>query len=128
MAARAESVTDRLGVAKGLEALVRIQRKLRAPGDEALTLLRRLATPGSGEAATGARVRRLALDALISAAAMDDDVLRQVAKDPDAQVRRVAMHAATAGGARVTADAGLAVLNTGLADDSPAVRFEALRS
>src|SRR5439155_10596869 len=64
MAGRAGSVTDRLALAKGLEAFVRTQRKLRAPGDEALALLRRLATPPAADAATGARVRRLALEAL----------------------------------------------------------------
>jgi cyclophilin family peptidyl-prolyl cis-trans isomerase len=128
MAARAESVTDRLGVAKGFEALVRIARKLRAPSDEALTRLRHLATPGPGEAATGARVRRLALEALTSAAAIDDDVLRQASHDPDAQVRRIAMRAAASGGRAVTADAARAVLSAGRADDSPAVRLEALRS
>ena len=128
MAARAESVTDRLGVAKGFEALVRIARTLRAPSDDALTRLRRLAAPGQGEAATGARVRRLALEALTSAAAIDDDILRQASRDPDAQVRRIAMRAAASGGRAVTADAARAVLGAGRADDSPAVRLEALRS
>src|SRR4051812_11933754 len=45
MATRAESVSDRLGIAQGFEALVRIHRKLREPGDDALALLRRFGTP-----------------------------------------------------------------------------------
>jgi hypothetical protein len=99
MASRVETVTDRLGVAKGFEALVRLHRKARAPGGEAVALLRRLATPAPGESSTGVRVRRLAIEALISAAAIDDAVLGAVAHDPDAQVRRLAMRAtAPAGG------------------------------
>jgi len=129
-AARGDSVTDRLGVAKGFEALVRIHRKLRAPGAEALASLRHLVTPGPGEALTGARVRRLALEALISAAAVDDEVMRAVSRDPDAQMRRIAMRAAaTAGRGGTAAESTVArgVLNAGLADDSPPVRLEALR-
>ena len=125
------SVTDRLGVAKGFEALVRLHRKVRPPGGDAVALLRRLATPGRGESSTGARVRRLALEALISAAAVDDAVLSAAAQDPDAQVRRLAMRAtAPAAGAAstVTPDAAEAVLAAGARDGSPAVRLEALRS
>src|SRR5712691_1757034 len=108
MDARSESVTDRLGVAKGLEALVRIQRQLRAPGGEALTCLRRLAMPGAADASTGARVRRLALEALITASAVDGEALRAASHDPDAQVRRLAMRAA-AGASGVTPDEARAV-------------------
>ncbi len=128
MDARSESVTDRLGVAKGLEALVRIQRKLRAPGGEALTCLRRLAMPGAADASTGARVRRLALEALITASAVDGEALRAASHDPDAQVRRLAMRAAAAGDGGVTPDEARAVLAAGRGDDSSVVRLEALRS
>ena len=132
MASRVESVNDRLGVAKGFEALVRNQRQVRAPGSDAVAALRRLATPGRGESSTGARVRRLALEALISASAVDDAVLSAAAQDPDAQVRRLAMRATTAaaGGVAgtVTPDAAQTVLTAGARDGSPAVRLEALRS
>jgi cyclophilin family peptidyl-prolyl cis-trans isomerase len=134
MAARAQSVDDRLGVAKGFEALVRIQRKLRPPSDDALGVLRRYANPAQGESLTGARVRRLALDALISAGAVDEALLRVVAHDPDAQVRRLAMRALvpipmTEGTttATVGADAAREALIVAAADPSPAVRLEALR-
>jgi cyclophilin family peptidyl-prolyl cis-trans isomerase/HEAT repeat protein len=134
MATRAQAVDDRLGVAKGFEALARIQRKLRPPSDDALALLRRYASPAQGESLTGARVRRLALDALISAGAVDDALVRVVAHDPDAQVRRLAMRAlvtmpATEGttAATVGANAAGEVLAAAAVDASPAVRFEALR-
>src|SRR5262249_10839562 len=120
--------TDRLGVAKGLEAFVRVQRKLRAPGEGTIAMLTRMATPGSADAATGARIRRLALEALIGIAAIDVQVLGAAAHDPDGQVRRIAMRAAApAASPTVSAANAHAVLATGAADDSPAVRLEALR-
>jgi cyclophilin family peptidyl-prolyl cis-trans isomerase len=128
MAGRAETVTDRLGVAQGLEALVRTQRKLRQPTDEALALLRRLAMPMKGEAVTGARVRRLALEALTTAAAVDVETLGAAAHDPDAQVRRLAMRAAAAAAPQVPAADLHSLLTAGRVDDSPIARFEALRS
>jgi len=128
MAGRAETVTDRLGVAQGLEALVRTQRKLRAPGEDAVAVLRRLATPVKGEAVTGARVRRLALEALTSAMLVDVDTLGAAAHDPDAQVRRLALRAAAAAAPEVPAAELHRVLTALRADDSPIVRLEALRS
>src|SRR5262249_50267675 len=121
-------VTDRLGVAKGLEAFVRVHRKLKPPGADAIALLGRFATPGASDAATGARIRRLALDALITIAAIDAPVLAATAHDPDGQVRRIAMRAAVpAAGPAVTADQAHSALTGGLTDDSPPVRLEALR-
>jgi cyclophilin family peptidyl-prolyl cis-trans isomerase len=122
---RSEAVTDRLGVAKGFEALVRVSRKLRDPGTDALALLRRYATAGGAEATTGARVRRLALEALITAsttggdanaASMAAGAASMAAGDKDAQVRRIALRAAPA-------DAIVAAVR----DESPMVRLEALR-
>src|SRR5262249_19050263 len=80
------------------------------------------------DAAVGARIRRLSLEALIAAAAVDVNVLGAAAHDPDAQVRRLAMRAASPqAAAGVGADEAHAVLSTGRADDSPSVRIEALR-
>jgi cyclophilin family peptidyl-prolyl cis-trans isomerase/HEAT repeat protein len=126
-AARASTVTDRLGVAKGLEALVRVGRTLHPPSDEARALLRRLAVPINGDSAAGSRVRRLALEALVTSGAVDTATLRQTTSDLDAQVRRIAMHAAIAGGSAVAADAARAALDAGLRDSSAPVRFEALK-
>jgi cyclophilin family peptidyl-prolyl cis-trans isomerase len=128
MAGRAETLTDRLGVAQGLEGLVRTQRTLRTPDDAALTLLRRLAIPLKGETVTGALVRRLALEALTNAAAVDVDTLGAAAHDPDAQVRRLAMRAAAAAAPQVPPAELHSVLTAGRADDSPIARLEALRS
>jgi cyclophilin family peptidyl-prolyl cis-trans isomerase/HEAT repeat protein len=125
IAGRAESVTDRLGVAKGFESLVRNQRQLRPPSADAIGALRTLARPASGEASSGARVRRLALEALISAAAVDDPIVDAASKDPDAQVRRLAMRAAAL---QPESEAAARAVAAGLADDSPFVRLEALRS
>ena len=50
---------------------------------------------------TGARVRRLALEALTTAAAVDVEMLEPAAHDPDAQVRRMAMRAAAAAAPQV---------------------------
>lgn len=130
-AARAQSVSDRLGVAKGFEALVRLQRKTHPPAADAIEVLKHLATPGRGESFTGARIRRLALEALVGAAAVDDAVLGATVQDPDAQVRRLAMRAvapAAGSSASITAAASEAALAAGARDESPIVRFEALRS
>ena len=128
IAGRAETLTDRLGIAQGLEGLFRTQRTLRSPGDEALALLRRLALPRQGEAATGARVRRLALEGLTTAAALDMETLGAAAHDPDAQVRREAMRAAAAAAPQVAAADLHSLLTAGRADESPIARLEALRS
>ncbi|HEY7292691.1 MAG TPA: peptidylprolyl isomerase [Vicinamibacterales bacterium] len=113
---RAESVSDRLGVAQGFEALIRINRKTHEPGEAALGILRRLATPGGGESASGTRVRRLSLEALVSANAVGDDLAVKAAHDTDAQVRRIAIRA-------VPFDA----LTAAVHDTSFLVRIEALR-
>jgi cyclophilin family peptidyl-prolyl cis-trans isomerase len=115
-ASRGETVTDRLGVAKGLEALVRVSGKLKPPGPDAIAALKRLAIPAGPDAAPGTRVRRLALSALIGSAAADLETLTAGARDPDAQVRAITMRAAPP-----------ALVAAGLADNSPMVRLEALR-
>ena len=128
MAGRETTVTDRLGVALGLARLAATQRKLRAPGEEALALLRRLAIPMKGEAVIGARVRRLALEALTTATAVDEPTLRAAAQDSDAQLRRLAMRAAAAAAPQVAPADVHRILSAGRTDDSPIVRLEALRS
>jgi cyclophilin family peptidyl-prolyl cis-trans isomerase len=111
-----ESITDRLGAAKGLEALARISRRVRPLGPDAIATLTRLATPAAADASGGARVRRLSLDALITLAAAPDALVTTALRDPDAQVRRIAIRAASA-------DA----LSSAVRDDSPMVRLDALR-
>ena len=127
-AARAVSVGDRLGVAEGLEGLSRTERKLRAPGDAALAVQRRLVMLLRNEAATGARVRRLALEGLTTANAVDAETLGAATHDPDAQVRRLAMRAAAATAPHASAADLHSLLIAGLADEAPMARLEALRS
>jgi cyclophilin family peptidyl-prolyl cis-trans isomerase len=144
-AGRSDAVTDRLGVAKGLEALVRVSRTLRPPSPRALEVVKRLfgltpppASGARGPASSGvgsakgspfeagalrdARVRRLALETLISADAIDDEVVAHAMADPDPQVRRLAMRGASASGR------GIDFLTNGLEDAVPMVRIEALRA
>lgn len=145
VASRTNSVTDRLGVVKGFEALVRIHRALRPPSPRAIAMLRALvgAPPQRtadmsgpvGQTLVGelpvrravdplrdARVRRLALEALFTAGALDDALLAQAAADLDVQVRRLAVRAA--------AQAGLGpdAVTSALEDPAPMVRFEAVRA
>src|SRR5262245_50760303 len=139
VADQAESVTDRLGVAKGFEALVRISRTIRPPSDAAVAALRGLAAPqNTGDLATGARVRRLALEAIVTAGVPDDELIAAASKDPDAQVRRLAMRAAAVRGRSAAADAAIAAAlgnplsppasDPAAGDESPIVRVEALRA
>jgi cyclophilin family peptidyl-prolyl cis-trans isomerase/HEAT repeat protein len=125
-AAKSATVVDRLGVAKGLEALLRLTSKVRAPGPDAIALLREYASQGRAESARGARVRRLAIEALITAHAVDEATLIFALKDPDPQVRRNGIRAAA--GAAAQTDAGAAALRAGLLDASPLVRVEAVRT
>jgi cyclophilin family peptidyl-prolyl cis-trans isomerase/HEAT repeat protein len=128
LAGRETGAADRLGVVLGLEGLARGQRKLRAPGEDALALSRRLAHLARGEAVSGARIRRLALETLTTASAVDAETLAAATHDPDAQVRRLAVVAAAAAAPHVPAADLHSVLTAALADDSPIVRLEALRS
>jgi hypothetical protein len=124
-AQRATTTTDRLGIAKGLEAFTRATRDVRPAGSSALDLLRSLARPGppraEQELLRESRVRRLALESLITAGATDDETVLRAADDPDPQVRRLAVRAALDG-------ATAAVVARGLTDPIPMVRIEALRT
>jgi cyclophilin family peptidyl-prolyl cis-trans isomerase len=127
-AAKAQTLTDRLGVAKGLEALIRLHRAIRQPGDRAVEMLRRLATERDADASLpgldavrDARIRRLAVETLTTAERLDEDLVARAAGDPDPQVRRLAMRAAS------MSRLAMAALTTGLQDAAPMVRYEALR-
>jgi len=117
---------DRLGVAKSLEALFRMHRSIRPAGPAAIELLksfvRQSGTRSSAELLRDSRVRRLALEGLTSANALDEEMVNLAAGDPDAQVRRLAMRAAAISGA------GMANAVSGLLDPVALVRLEALRA
>jgi cyclophilin family peptidyl-prolyl cis-trans isomerase/HEAT repeat protein len=137
--ARSQLAADRLGVAKGFEANVRLHRSLSPPTETVLDALRALAvrpgaqsrngagTVGLPDSGHDARVRRLALEALIAAEAADDPTIRRTASDPDGQVRRLAVRALSnpkLGSSDVAAE----VLKAGLVDVFAIVRMETLRS
>jgi cyclophilin family peptidyl-prolyl cis-trans isomerase len=128
MAMRSDSVTDRLGVAKGFEALIRLHRALHKPSDEAMSVLRRLATPDSGDLANGARVRRLAFESLVLAGAPDAELIESASHDPDPQVRRLAMRLVAVNSKSPSVLTTEAAWTPWLKDDSPIVRLEALRA
>ncbi len=115
-APRQNLIADRLGVAEGLEALVRVQPNV-VLLTEARDLLRGwLRTDPSKDA----RVRRLALEALTTVGAVDDLDFAKALDDPDTQVRRLAVRAA--GRTHVQN-----WVRRGLEDQSPIVRLEAVR-
>ena len=139
---RTQSPADRLGVVQGFEMLIRQRLPLGPPTDATLDLLRVLAavsialpsdanhplaqSPGTLlDPAKDARVRRLALEALTTAHAVDGEVIRHATADPDAQVRRLAMRALVEAFAGPP-EAAAAALTTGLTDPSPMVRLAAL--
>ena len=139
--AHSDFVADRLGVAKALESLIRLNAGRWSPSAETVTLLRewvgvepdhggelpRTSSPGlSSGAPRDARVRRLALEALISIGKADQAVIERGAIDADPQVRLLAMRAAGVAPLSRAAVAA-AVLRGGQADAHPLVRMGALR-
>jgi cyclophilin family peptidyl-prolyl cis-trans isomerase len=123
--AHEDSTDGRLGIAQGLESLIRLDQKIAKPSADAIS---RLADLASGAATTGAaRIRRLALEALIGADAVSDALVERAGADADAQLRRLAVRATTTPG-RKADSASDEVVNKALRDPSPMVRLEALRA
>src|SRR3989454_4539598 len=119
-AAHEGSIDGRLGIAGGLEALVRLHRRQQPPSEGAIGTLRSMVavTPPNGQLppdpSRDVRVRRLALEALAAAEALvviDQATLDRAVSDPDPKVRRRAMRAA---GDRAT----LETLTKGLTDSA----------
>jgi cyclophilin family peptidyl-prolyl cis-trans isomerase/HEAT repeat protein len=117
-----ETVVDRLGIATGLDDLVRFNRSLLTDPVGVITKLQSLA---GSDPSRDARVRRQALEALSSFSdpnAIDDGLLARAANDSDMQVRRLAMRAAGSRSTTIARD----VLAKGVSDDASMVRVEAL--
>jgi len=115
-------VTDRLGIATGLDDLVRFNRSILP---DPVGVIGKLQSLAGSDPRRDARVRRQALEALTMFSdpnAIDDGLLARAASDPDTQVRRIAMRAA---GSRSTTVAR-EVLAKGTRDDASMVRVEAL--
>ncbi len=132
-AAAAADVEAVEGAARGLEALTRLSGKTAPLGEAARArLAAAMALRDAPGSAGYARSRRLALQALRNARAVDGPLARLAVRDPDDEVRRLAVVSAAAA---VTAEAPStmaeadrdAVLTAGLADAEPRVRYEALR-
>jgi cyclophilin family peptidyl-prolyl cis-trans isomerase/HEAT repeat protein len=137
LAGRSAGVVDRLSVAKGFEAFVRMHKGT-ALTDASAQVLRTLATVPAVDAADGgrgaeprqaapdplkdARVRRLALQALASADRADKEVVSRGVADPDPQVRLLAVRAAG------KSASGVMQVMGGLKDREAMVRFEAVRA
>ena len=103
-ASHESSIDGRLGIASGFEALVRLHRRDRSPSPAAVDAMRSMVsvTPGGRrppDPFRDVRVRRVALEALVTAETVDEATLARALPDPDPQVRRLAMRAATAPGA-----------------------------
>ena len=131
MAGRSAGVTDRLGVAKGLEALVRISGATHRPGVNAIVLLQTLARRDAAaqpvDPLRDARIRRLALEGLVAVGEVDDAAIERAIEDPDPQVRRLAMRAAWSASLELETPFLEDILRRGLVDVAPMVRIEALQ-
>lgn len=125
-----------MGIVHGLYSLSRSRRLTGMPSSNALELLRTATSFGHGAPAGGApaggaageaaaRVRRLAILSLAAAADSASGVVQLAARDPDEQVRRVAMVAQQ--GVR-DMELRRAIVTGGLRDASSLVRVEAIRA
>lgn len=133
-AARAVPAVVVEGAARGLESLTRINGKVAPLGDDTKSRLYLVVETAAGpEAGRLARARRLALQALRNARAVDAALARTAVRDRDDEVRRLAVVVAGApapadgqGAAIADADREF-VLAAGLKDPEPRVRYEAVR-
>jgi cyclophilin family peptidyl-prolyl cis-trans isomerase/HEAT repeat protein len=123
------------GAARGLESLFRRHAKLAAPEPATLARLRDLVlkrspTDSTTPARTGfeevpARIRRVAMIALVAAQGVNIDVLRAAFADPDPQVRRLA--AVSLVNERAVEGAEILLRGTA-ADPDPMVRYDVRRA
>ncbi|MGH9347094.1 MAG: HEAT repeat domain-containing protein [Vicinamibacterales bacterium] len=137
------NATVLLGSVKGLEALFRLNGKDASATGTTLARLRQIVrapvdSTSSTEAHTGARIRRVALAALIAARGVDSETLRAALQDPDDQVRRLAAVGAGSTDAMnrlgmphaigTPVDGRAALIDQALRDRSAMVRYDALHA
>ena len=115
-----------LAAARSLESLGRLNVKVTTFEEETVKWLSQIAVRTLPNDNID-HVRENALAALISARALDDDTEKQVLKDIDPQVRRLAMAVLGGGGAGLEDEERLDLIVRGLLDQSAQVRYEALR-
>ncbi len=115
-----------LGLARGLESLVRLNRENASPSARTVERLYSLTRFRSTEhPLTAARVRRLSLTALSAGGFVDTTLLRIAVRDPDAEVRRLA---AVAARVLLDGDGWMPIVATALRDDVAWVRYAALET
>lgn len=112
---------------RGLESLARTNTKLVAFDKKTID---RLASAARGQGENDHEVqRRYAFMALVAARALDPDTEKKALADADDwQVRRSAMAVLAGAGAGLDDDTRIAMIREGLKDDSPHVRYEAVRA
>ena len=119
-----------LGAARGLESFFRIRGRNAPPAPATVARLRELTRftlrgrPQPARVDSAARVRRLAVAALMSGGKMEATTIATAASDADAQVRRLAV--LSLGGADSMPDR-TRLVTAALKDANPMVRYEALR-
>jgi cyclophilin family peptidyl-prolyl cis-trans isomerase/HEAT repeat protein len=112
-----------IGAARGLESLVRLNRKVHRLDDRTVEKLREFARSAD---ATRLERRHNALLALAAAQGIDRETVQAI-RTGEPEVRRLAVLALTGAGFEAPEDERLRLHREFLSDRSPMVRFEALR-
>jgi peptidyl-prolyl cis-trans isomerase B (cyclophilin B) len=111
--------------ARGLESLVRLNRKIATPEADTIARLRSVARSLSPRREF---VQRNALAALIAAQGVDADTLEVVFGQVDDEVRRLAVLSVSGSGSVVSDEERLGYIRKALSDSSYMVRLEGLRA
>ncbi len=126
---RLAPLTSLWGIVRGFESLMRSQAEAIPPSMQSIARLTQLAreglvAPDSQAAREAARVRRLAVAALIAGGRTSVALVDTTLSDPDPEVRRLAAAAIRS----LEAPPPATLVAAGLADRAPRVRYEALRT
>jgi cyclophilin family peptidyl-prolyl cis-trans isomerase len=111
--------------ARGLESLARISRKLATLEPETVDVLRNAAR---GEDPKCVESRRNAMAALVASQGLDAATLKDVLKDDDEEVRRLAVLALSGSGSAISDEDRVAWIRSLFSDSSYMVRYEAVRA
>lgn len=114
-----------IGAARGLESLVRLNRKLAVLDDATIDRLRIVATSLNPRRAAH---QRNALAALVAAQGVDADTLQTVLRSPSPEVRRLAIVALTGSGSAIEDEERRRFIRQAFSDTSYLVRVEAVRA
>jgi peptidyl-prolyl cis-trans isomerase B (cyclophilin B) len=113
------------GVARGLESLARLNRKLATLDDTTIERLR--------EAARDQRVmcgasRRNAMAALVASQAVDSETLKSALADSDEETRRLGVLTLLGAASIISDDDRVVAIQALMSDASPMIRYEAVRA